>query len=119
MTDPKQAKAEHTKGPWHWDADEYGFGTDGIKRWRYRVVALGRTIMQTYYTEEQRGQAEADTRLASLAPELLALVERWLIACDLAGVDAERDGAIPDNPSLNPYIQLLRDSRAAIAGRGT
>lgn len=65
---------KHTQGPWHWDADLYAV-VEGVQRWRYRVTALGRTIMQTYYTDKQRGQAEADTRLAAAAPDLLEALE--------------------------------------------
>jgi hypothetical protein len=99
--------------------------------YQYSWPCLDRHVLLALLDEERAqyislvGQTQEaldarDTALASLAAEkernrkLVAIVERWLICCDLAGVDAERDGAIPDNPSLNPYVQLLRDSRALL-----
>ena len=60
---------KHTPGPWHWDSDPVK--GDPLDRRRYRVVALGRTITQLYYTSEWSGQAEADAKLIAAAPALL------------------------------------------------
>jgi hypothetical protein len=77
---------------------------DSVQRWRYRVTALGRTIMQTYYTEAERGQAEADTRLAAAAPELLKALREIM---------GWRE--IRQNAGEIPIAEIERIARAAIA----
>ena len=67
----------HTPGPWHWDSDPLKSDWP-LNRVRYRVVALGRTVTQTYYPSADGDQAEADTRLIAAAPELLAALQLML-----------------------------------------
>lgn len=46
--------------------------------------------------------------------EAFDLLRQWVAVVDLSGMEAE-DGAIPDNPSLNPVTELLRKTRALTA----
>lgn len=63
---------KHTPGPWFWDSDEVK--GDPLGRVRFRVVAQGKTITQTYYTNYSGGEltnAKDDARLIAAAPDLL------------------------------------------------
>lgn len=62
----RDAAQAATPGPWHHDSDP--IKGDPLNRLRCRVVAMGRTIMQSYYSSGgEDAQGESDNRFASLA----------------------------------------------------
>ena len=71
--------AQHTPGPWFWDSDP--IKDDPLGRVRFRVVATGRTITQCYYPSGD-GQAEADTKLIAVAPDLFRLLKVFVLMMD-------------------------------------
>ena len=64
-----------TPGPWKWDSDQ--IKDDPMNRCRYRVCVVGKTVMQTYYSSDDR-HAEADIALTcairNALPDLLAIL---------------------------------------------
>lgn len=60
--------SKHTPGPWHWDSDPVK--GDPLGRVRYRVITIGKTITQCYYSSGDTC-AEWDARLIAAAPDLL------------------------------------------------
>lgn len=99
--------AKHTPGPWHWDSDPVKGDPTG--RIRYRVVALGKTIAQTYYSSYEGGltNAEADTRLIAAAPDLLEALESIS-----AWVESQADGQSKGGHATFD-LMMLRDQRDA------
>lgn len=64
-----------TPGPWHWDSDP--IKGDPLGRVRYRVVTIGKTITQCYYSSSDEN-AEHDARLIAAAPDLLEACMRLI-----------------------------------------
>lgn len=91
---------KHTPGPWHWDADP--IKGDPLGRIRYRVVALGKTVTQCYYSSSDEC-AEHDARLIAAAPKLLAACQKFM-----DGISILNDG--PDDSDVAHAQKLLVES---------
>lgn len=73
--------SKHTPGPWMWDADP--IKGDPLNSVRYRVVALGKTVTQCYYSSSDEA-AQHDARLIAAAPKLLEALKKIDAICERA-----------------------------------
>lgn len=73
ITELKELAEKATPGPWHWDSDPVK--GDPLGRNRFRVVALGRTITQCYYSSgDEMAQTEASYIAAANPAAILELI---------------------------------------------
>jgi hypothetical protein len=100
---PKE-QMSFTPGPWHWDSDPVK--GDPLGRVRYRVVALGKTITQVYYSTYEGGltNAEADARLIAAAPAMYEALQLLLPGLILDRRYADGDA---DIDALNSRIETI------------
>lgn len=97
-----QAAAEAaTPGKWMWDADPVK--GDPLGRRRAQVIATGRTVTRSYYTNDQ-GEKDAAFIAAANPAVVLALIDR------LRKAEAARDGwkLVPIVPTVDMMSVFMR-----------
>lgn len=110
-----------TPGPWHWDSDPVK--GDPLGRNRFRVVALGRTITQCYYSSgDEMAQTEASYIAAANPAEILELIAKLEDAQgEIRALRATEAGLVERVKDLEEVAAALlpfADDASAINGYG-
>lgn len=100
-----------TPGPWMWDSDP--IKGDPLHRVRFRIVALGRTITQCYYSSgDEDAQPEA-VHIATFNPKTaIELLDR------LAALEAENAALKADAELTEAASDVLAERKRQISAEG-